>query len=692
MNEIRYTIKLLSDAEPGTGLASDLVNDRLPRDHAGNPVIPSSHLKGLMRAELKAIETLREWKPGVADTALGRADDSQSQSEAEMREARFSMTDARLVGLGKTGTIRLVSRTALTPGKKTARETALRTTETLPAGAEFEGTLRFDPSADRTVRAAVQLALLSIPAIGGGRTRGAGRCVITIGDCPGPGALLRELDGLQHRPTAPRSVARAEAAGADAGSNACVLRLVFEADSPVCCPETPLHANVIQTGFAIPASAVQGAILTRLAAADPALATACFESILLRAWPLMPVPPRKTDSGGEVPLDARAAAEAAPVRVSLTHRVAKLLDHLPEGAEPFQDEAIEPYDWEAMPAGSPLKAADGVLFHRDGKMWLWKASDMPHIIRAHGVHDDPQTQGKRNLYTLDSMAPMTWAGLLSLPDKAAKVLRELLDKDPAISFGRGRSVRGSGRLSVEPVEGMPTQWQGHRDILIAQSPIQLPDRPAKPGASAEDELKDLAGQWAKRHGFGDILKCWGCTAIRFGWNRAGLGEGTGLGRRLRARRVILPGAVIKFTAPIGDDKRLRKALVEGLGGGREQGFGALSVHPGKAKDVHRGKPSPVTLPGDKDRKAAVEAVLRLDRSRLPSQIGAVLDRLQKGGGDVAVQYVESQIDRTPRIWQTWKPIIKEVKSLLTDRTPANAAIALKLLQNIAIAKDKENRK
>ena len=66
MAEIRYTIELTSDAEPGSGFGGEFVNVTLPRDANGNPVIPASHLKGITRENLATVAEL------IVDSAIMR--------------------------------------------------------------------------------------------------------------------------------------------------------------------------------------------------------------------------------------------------------------------------------------------------------------------------------------------------------------------------------------------------------------------------------------------------------------------------------------------------------------------------------------------------------------------------------------------------------------------------------------------
>jgi len=50
-----FTIRLVSDGAPATGLGSDFLDGMLPRDHLNRFAIPASHIKGVMRSGLHEI-------------------------------------------------------------------------------------------------------------------------------------------------------------------------------------------------------------------------------------------------------------------------------------------------------------------------------------------------------------------------------------------------------------------------------------------------------------------------------------------------------------------------------------------------------------------------------------------------------------------------------------------------------------
>ncbi len=292
MPTFNYTIQLTTDAEPGTGLGGELVNDLIPRDHDRAPVIPASHVKGLMRAAFREMANSLGWPEELETRVFGGAALPEDQA-AVGAEAAFHIAsahaniDARLL---------LVTRTAIDAQTGGPEKGSLRTTEAVSVETIFQGQVHTSVTRDSAEDLAWRLALLSIRAIGGSRNRGCGQCITEIQDeSRTAGTLVQRLadvlqgpswkdDRISDRLHRQSPMARR----AQLPENATVLQLDFHATTPICCPEIPDKTNVIATGFSIPASAVQGAILTRLNETDPGLATALFESPVFRAWPLLP--------------------------------------------------------------------------------------------------------------------------------------------------------------------------------------------------------------------------------------------------------------------------------------------------------------------------------------------------------------------------------------------------------------------
>lgn len=677
MAEISFTIQLTSDAEPGTGLGGEVVNDLAPRDHRQRLTIPASHVKGLMRAAWQTLSSLRGWRDGQEiETRVFGVPHATDPSDPVIR-----LTGA-VPNATRTLTTKFVTRTAL-EASGVAQDQSLRTTESIPVGTEFVGSLHAACDNDSAEDLAWRLALLSIPAIGGSRNRGCGECLVSIQDeTRGPGKLLGLLDEKLRRGLPALRVAN-NAAATSLKQSSVVMRLVFRAHSPICCPEFPDKTNVITTGFSIPASAVQGVILNRLNATNPSLADALFASDQFRCWPLQPC---------AEPSDQSIATDQLPtaIRVSLTHRAAKYSFAEDWNERDFFDEAIDGDAWPDRPDGAPLKASDGVLLrHPDGTRKLWKAGAMPHVVTAHGVHSDQELAGRRNLFTVDAMAPLTWSGLVAMPEEAAVELQKGLQKDATVAIGKSRSVRGLGTLEAAVVRDVPDEWQTQTvaTILIVQSPILL--EPIMVAPSADEDLLDLACNWAKAHGLPKPTQAWANVGIRFGWSRHGQGF-------QKAQRVALPGSVIQLSGKV-HAQRLKEVFTScGLGvgpdAGRHLGLGALAVHPGKAQSLFQRQPKIREVGGSDRFAAALQVVLKLHREskRLPSpsQIRAVQQRLSKVGTQDALQFLTKQMeDRTNRVWATWQGNIERFKELLAFDSKI-AARALEVLADLSIANEK----
>ena len=687
MQAVHYSIELVSDAAPGTGFGTEQLDELVPRDAEHRPVLSASHLKGLMRDQLLLAARSLEWEEDFLIRIFG----GPQEGGADL-EAVFHLQDAHLHAEADNpiNPVFQVTRTAIDPQSGTALDQSLRTREQIITSSRFRGTLYHHATPDSPEDLAWRFALLAIPAVGGNRTRGAGSCVVRIDDeTRSPGDLIRLLDRLLNTPQSSEGHAQPPAArprvtpSAEVTSNETVLLEVdFIGESPICCPERPTQENMISTGFNIPASAVQGAVLTRINRHNTSLADALFGSPDFRAWPLLPRGLADTESQPDESLPI-------PVRVSLSHRAAK--QSLPASDSPgdtlrFYDEAVRgtPFDWRKAIRGAPLKASDGVLLtspaaSEQSDVQLWRAADMPHVITAHAAHGDPE-QRQRALFTIDAMAPLRWHGLLKIPADAADVLQQLVDQEPRFTLGKSRSVRGIGRLKLRPCP-CPFHWIESTDapILIAQSPWLLDDHGDQ---SAERELFDLVRDWTTRFGLPapDAKQAWADTGIRFGWNRH-------KGGPQRARRVLLPGSVIRLSDKPNAQALREAILAAGIGEGRAEGFGAVSVHPGEAADFFRPEPPRQTRLGDPAaaKVKATKAILKLRQQNrggsLPSrsQIRALQSKLQGAGSSAdALQYLNQQIESRPAIWSAWRRVHEEIKNIIEtfDAPVADAALDL----------------
>ncbi|MCP4119566.1 MAG: hypothetical protein GY737_30030 [Desulfobacteraceae bacterium] len=380
--------------------------------------------------------------------------------------------------------------------------------------------------------------------------------------------------------------------------------------------------------------------------------------------------------------------------MSLTHRIAKLAsveEFLPEYA---QDHAIDPYNISMLPADNPLKASDGVLLRSNQETLLWKSNDMPREIQAHGALNSStdSLDGKveiegRGLYQMTAMAPLVWRGIASIPeDMAGYVCGEW-----QAAFGKHRGTMGGGRLTVERIS-FQEYMNGHTDssqIFIAQSPILLPR-----GATGNiaETFAAMIENWCGEHSLppmeigenGPLL--WISAGICFGWNRH-------RGGYAGAEKVIQPGSVFRLKSP-PDGDTLETAFLKGLGPGRDKGFGALAVHPGKAGALLNRKTTALRKKkSGNSLVSAVKTILPLRKKHLPSisQLYALKNRLETGGTESAVEYLRKQDGRNAHISAAWRDAKDPLKQILESTDPETAGTAIKMLADFAGKQEGEKR-
>jgi CRISPR/Cas system CSM-associated protein Csm3 (group 7 of RAMP superfamily) len=669
MTTLHYTLTLVSDAEPASGFGTELLNDLVPRDSTGTPVIPASHLKGLMRENFQLLAeswlNMRQANK-LTDAVFGRPGNQGDDGT----EAMFRLSDAKSSGNAK---IIQIARTKLN-NHGTAEDKSLRIAEAIAVGSTFSGTLTLDAAANAWQDLAVRLALLSVMSIGGGRNRGAGACRIESNASQEmPGSLLLQLkdiatptfvDALEERSR------KIDSGGKMLSAETVFVKLTFTATAPICCPETPATRgnNVLKSGFDIPASAVQGALLTKLDARDHTLASALFESTNFRCWPLLPV----------------ADIAQFPVLISQTHKISKLPNI--NGKYDFLDLFLHEKPWQEMPAAAPLKGVDGVLLTQsDLPVKLLRSADIPRLWTAHSVHNSGGEQ-ERNLFTVESVAPTTFVGIVALPKDAVAPLVTALKTSPKVSLGKARSVRGGGELKIELMTNgfIPprTEDRWKNRIFILQSPVVVPESLRSTGMSAESVLISIV----EHSGWGIVDEASASLGVKFGWNRHKNSENrsacsTGK-NRLSAVPVILPGSVFKLKTPLADTDILAKLIV-GIGSLKERGYGAVLPHPGEAAKRHDPSVKNNVFPKGKDTSREGYTLWDAAKGNIsPSQISALATAVAIGKG---LEYLERQrTDRPKAIWDKWQPLFEQVKTQISK--PKEDALAiLEVWRNLAIA-------
>ena len=651
MNVFHYEILLRSDAEPASGLGGELLNSMLPRDDANRVAIPAAHLKGLMRENLyNLLGPLRKDAAEVCNILFGRAGADGDGGEVGMLHLSGATADAQ-------ASILTITRTRLKNGR--AQDQTLRTGEALAVGTVLRGTMTCD-SDDPAVQKLCRLALLSVSALGGGRTRGAGACRITVTECPKetPGKLLREVLAFK-LPSRVESSRYVDSGSVGSAVKALKLRLVME--TPLCLPERPAGKNnVISSGFVIPGTALAGTLLTLLSEKNPELSSACFRSDRFRCYPLLPVENPETC--------------LLPVLVSNTHKVSKCpVEDLKKylfGDLMIPDRYLEEdYRWERKTARLSMKGSDGVLLIRNDHIELLKAGEIPRTYTAHGVVNG-SGEKKDNLFTMESVCVKKFSGLVILPEEAADLLLSELEKGRRVYFGKAKSTMGGGILSAEEwtlYPRMETEFPQVQTLknrlFIVQTPIVYEDSPEK-------NSRDVLNRVLSDAGWGEVEEESVMTGVLFGWNRLGLGDQIDRSGRLKAKRVIRPGSVFLLKEPLTD---LVGKLAAGLGTDRYAGYGAVIPHPMFAANLCRMPAADAgkTIAAETRRnRNPVYCGYRLDNlcgTKLSaSQIARVLRSAQISRKN-AEEFLDTQRESRPaRIWEQWKKVYAQLKDYLKE--------------------------
>lgn len=647
MATINYTITLTSDAEPASGFGTDLIDSLLPRDDKGRVILPSSHIKGIIRENLENFP-VKIIPSHVIAALFGKAGSSN---------ALFHINNAVAPDKAK---ILAITRTSLNEFG-IAHKGSLRSSEAVASGTQFSGTVITAPNLSEPYKDLLKLGLLSLFAVGGGRNRGAGSCFVTLTKGhQTPGKILKHLAATDFDKIP--ALTPVKTRRLDISDRQVTLKLIFKATSPVCVPEVPVvRNNMIRSGFSIPASAVQGAILHRVNDISKPVADACYASKNFRAWPLHPSNSKQSFS----------------LRTSFTHKISK--SKIPgTGNYHFEDEAIAAFNSNTSPVTSPLVSTEGVLLADDTCVKFWKSSEMARIISAHGVHngnrESIETTRKRNLFTVESLAPTLFTGMISIPETACDLLLESLEKNSFIRMGKSRSVRGGGELSAEKLEftELPIMKNQKANIFIVQSPVCVPQKLEK------ESLETIMSVLVEESGFGRMEKIWGAMATQFGWNST-IQKG-----RLGSKTVITPGTVFKLESPVNN---LLEKLISGIGMKRENGFGAVLPHPGVAIQLFSPRPEKREVPkvsqnfGEDGFKLCKKAkASRLSASQI-SKVRELVIRDKKK----AVAYLERQRrDRPDKIWERWRKVFLEIKNGI-EKDSEHMAKVLKVCQDLLAA-------
>lgn len=667
MVQINFKIDLMSDAEPNSGFGSATLQGYVARNHKGLPMLPASHIKGLIREELINLEKVLD-QPDLTKLLCGK------NGAKESDEGLFRISDciAQINEEQLLDCIMTITRTKIDSDTGTASDTSLRSTEAIRKGVVLEkGMVTHSFPKDSWVDIALRLALMNIRNVGGNRNRGSGACKIIIeNEKTKPGELLKKLAKENIEVSLLNNQQSLSLSG-----ERLWCELIFKADQAVCCPLYPSKSNAIESSFEIPASAVIGALLTHIASTHAKVATEIVEKNLILAYPLLPV-------GDESDI---------PCRISLSHKIAKLItaDNI-KAERDFQDEAVQELNWSSQGANNPLKSTDGLLINCDNKIRLWRSGDIARQLLAHGSRHTTDDEGKNNergLFQMESIAPTTWKGWVSVPKECLPLLENLI----SVSFGKHRTVLGGGQLNLKPIKQVNNLElfkveQSKANVFILQSPVSVDQN------NPEDSFKNTICKWVKDNHLSqnmqsDQIVVWANYGWRFGWNRHLKNGYSG------ADFVALPGSVFKVNCNI-DTNQLAKAFENGIGSNSGFGFGAVACHPGVATDLYEGNAKL-----EMKRKASDASFLQLvkeistNKSKVchlsPSQWYGLADTFYSSA-DKAKEYLNIQLEkRDQNVVANWKANKGLIEKIINHKIKKEAMQILKFAADLSGIKRKE---
>ncbi len=182
---LQLTVTVVEDLHTGAGTGSGDIDACVQRDRHGQPVIRSSHFKGLLR---EASDELFDLLSGAERTKLDEARVALLGAQGSNR-GKLRLTSLYNTKGGKT---MVWGATGRALGKRQPEGETLRFVEHVQAGTSFTGRLRVPDSALRDL---LERLLKRIDRIGGNRNRGAGLAKLEWNTC----SPRNEVPSHQHR-------------------------------------------------------------------------------------------------------------------------------------------------------------------------------------------------------------------------------------------------------------------------------------------------------------------------------------------------------------------------------------------------------------------------------------------------------------------------------------------------------------
>ena len=527
MKEYQFNLLLKSDAEPASGLGGELLNSLLPKDEYGNYIIPGSHLKGIMRENLfNILSPLRQDAEELCGLLFGVPGELSDGGKIGVLHISNAVAE-------RNAKVLAITRTAIGENG-VAADMSLRTSEALAKGTVLKGVMNCD-SEDVTLQKLCRMALLSVTAVGGGRTRGCGECKVKFAAFPGetPGKLLKEIVAAEVQNTQSSFVHNHQACVSGTFK---ALKLVFESSTPICIPERPAgKSNVIGSGDHIPGTAVAGVLLKLLSEKDQDLSSGCYRSNIFRCFPLLPTP----EDGDS----------AMVLKISNTHKISKL--RLQDSGDYLFGDLMIPdkylseprYHWQERGRALSMKGASGMLVvQKDGRVQLLRSGDIPRYYSAHGVVNG-EGEKKDNLFTVESIRVKKFTGVVLLPAEGADLLYEILRNGRQVFFGKSKTTMGGGTLKAEKTSLFEDFEHQYKQVEMLKNRLFIVQSPIVYDAPAESSSREIINGVLQEAGWGEVEEESVMTSVLFGWNSMKLDRQLYGSERVQAKRVIMPGSV-----------------------------------------------------------------------------------------------------------------------------------------------------
>lgn len=153
---------MAEDLHTGTGSGTWAVDSLQARDEGGNPCVPRSHLKGLLRLSAQALQLAEPFDEALITDLFGKGTGEQDRLIVPMLRSEGAKAKPTL----------LWSETARVEGGRAPAEETLRTIEFMAAGTELEDTFRVRGDCSDALKERIKKIIRRTNILGSERNRG----------------------------------------------------------------------------------------------------------------------------------------------------------------------------------------------------------------------------------------------------------------------------------------------------------------------------------------------------------------------------------------------------------------------------------------------------------------------------------------------------------------------------------------